>query len=302
MVSRKLSSPSRLLQPREFPSDGFEIMGPSQRVEEERLPFYKREDYYPMRIGEVLQDRYQTVAKLGYGTGSTVWLSRDLREQKYWAMKVHINTLQYNQEPKVYRYLSVVDTDHPGRDHPSATWLNFLHKADAIHTDNLLIAITNDSILSTVEENEIYKPSARKKTDDAIIHISQYVLRGAGPLTICDLGQARIGQEHCGNAMPVPYRVPGVILGMTWGNAVDVWSVGLLAWDLLDRESFFRVYDQKSKEQNDAHHLAAMTALVGPPPPEFLKKTEKIRKYWDEDGKPGEDALEEVEEHVLVFP
>jgi hypothetical protein len=32
-----------------------------------------------MRIGEVIQGRYQVVAKLGYGTTSTVWLSRDLR-------------------------------------------------------------------------------------------------------------------------------------------------------------------------------------------------------------------------------
>ena len=48
-------------------------------VEEERLPFYNRDHYYPMRIGEVLKDRYQVVAKLGYGASSTVWLCRDLR-------------------------------------------------------------------------------------------------------------------------------------------------------------------------------------------------------------------------------
>ncbi|KPM34438.1 hypothetical protein AK830_g12138 [Neonectria ditissima] len=338
MVSRKFSSPSTPLRPREFPSSGFEVIDPSQRVEEERLPFYKREDYYPMRIGEVLQDRYQVVAKLGYGTGSTVWLSRDLREQKYWMLKVHINTLKYNQELKVYCHLSDIDMDHPGREYvrqfqdsfklkgpngehdvfvmtplgmslrtlqelqkdnifqqslvtialsQALLGLNFLHEADVIHTDlhsdNLLIAITDDSILSTLEENEIYKPSARK-IGDTIIYISQYMLGGAGPLTICDLGQARIGKVHCGNAMPVPYRAPEVILGMTWGNAVDIWSVGLLAWDLLDRESLFRVYDQESEERNDAYHLAAMTALLGPPPPKFLEKTEKTCRYWNKDG------------------
>ena len=47
-------------------------------MEEERLPFYKLEDYYPMQIGQVLENRYQVVVKLGYGTSSTVWLSRDL--------------------------------------------------------------------------------------------------------------------------------------------------------------------------------------------------------------------------------
>lgn len=73
------STPRPLHPPREFPSNGFEVIDPSQKVEEERLPFYKCEDYYPMRMGEVVNDRYQVVAKLGYGTGSTAWLCRDLR-------------------------------------------------------------------------------------------------------------------------------------------------------------------------------------------------------------------------------
>lgn len=54
------------------------------------------------------------------------------------------------------------------------------------------------------------------------------MLGAAGDLTICDLGQARIGEVYRGNAMPVPYRAPEVILDMTWDNAVDIWSVGLL--------------------------------------------------------------------------
>jgi hypothetical protein len=61
------------------------------------------------------------------------------------------------------------------------------------------------------------------------------MLGGAGPLTICELGQARIGNEHSGDAMPVQYRAPEVILNMKWTNAVDIWSVGLLVWDLSHR-------------------------------------------------------------------
>jgi serine/threonine-protein kinase SRPK3 len=54
------------------------------------------------------------------------------------------------------------------------------------------------------------------------------MLGGAGPLIICDFGQARIGNKQSGNAMPVPYRAPEVILSMEWDNAVDIWSLGLL--------------------------------------------------------------------------
>ncbi|RBA18450.1 serine/threonine protein kinase [Fusarium proliferatum] len=166
--------------------------------------------------------------------------------------------------------------------------LNYLYNANIIytdiHSDNLLVALTDDSILSTVEDSELYRPSARKFLDGAVIHVSQYMLGGAGALTICDLGQARIGKLHRGNAMPLPYRAPEVILGMTWGNSVDVWSVGLLAWDLLHKKGIFRVYDE-SGEFNDAHHLAAMTALLGQPPDIFLRRSDKTRKYWDAEGR-----------------
>jgi len=40
-----------------------------------------------------------------------------------------------------------------------------------------------------------------------------------GRLLSATLGQARIGNEHSGNAIPVPYRAPEVILNMKWGNA-----------------------------------------------------------------------------------
>ncbi|RAL06821.1 uncharacterized protein BO97DRAFT_307762, partial [Aspergillus homomorphus CBS 101889] len=60
-----------------FPTSGFAKLNPSTAYEEEQLPFYKAECFYPVRIGEVFASRYQVVVKLGYGTSSTVWLCRD---------------------------------------------------------------------------------------------------------------------------------------------------------------------------------------------------------------------------------
>jgi hypothetical protein len=58
------------------------------------------------------------------------------------------------------------------------------------------------------------------------------------------------------------------------------------AWDLLERESLFHLYDANDPVRNEAHHLANMTALLGPPPLEFLKRSSKSHEYWDENGKP----------------
>ncbi|CRK40370.1 hypothetical protein BN1723_004798 [Verticillium longisporum] len=295
-----------------------------------------------MKIGQVIHDHYQIVAKLGYGTSSTVWLARDLRSQKYWTLRVHVNDLpDHNQELQVYQHLAGANVTTDGRDeHPGLKHIrkledsfkirgphsehevfvmtplgmslrtfqemqrdkvfpkvfvtsalkqtlfgiHFLHEANVIHTGKSADLMMSDSVLAKVEQNEVERPSPRKQTDEVTIQVSQYVLGGAGPLTICDLGQARIGDEHFGNAMPLPYRAPEVILDMPWGYRVDNWSVGLLAWDLLERGNLFTVYDHESKEKNDAHHLAAMTALLGPPPAEFLKRSEEADKYWEDDG------------------
>lgn len=68
--------PNRILT---FPSEGFEKLPPDHKVEEETVPQYKAEKFYPVRLGEVFCSRYQVVAKLGLGTSSTIWLCRDLK-------------------------------------------------------------------------------------------------------------------------------------------------------------------------------------------------------------------------------
>lgn len=50
-----------------------------EKIEEETLPEYAATRYYPVRIGQIFQDRYQVVGKLGFGVTSTVWLARDLQ-------------------------------------------------------------------------------------------------------------------------------------------------------------------------------------------------------------------------------
>ncbi|KAI1152730.1 kinase-like protein [Nemania diffusa] len=341
-LRRVSSSSTSPIGPRVFPSTGFELIDPATKFEEESLPFYQKDEYYPMKIGQIIAGHYQVVSKLGFGTTSTVWLVRDLWDQKFWAAKVHINTLTHSQELEVYHHLDSTPCspeftggkeyirqlkesfkiEGPHGDHevfimtPLATSLSdllvargglpfhlvfvklalrqvlqgviYLHDVNVVHTDlhlsNLLIALTENSMLAEMEEAELHRPSPRKQVDELTIHTSRMMKGGRGLLTTCDLGHARIGEKHRGFAMPTQYRAPEVILDMEWGNQVDLWSVGLIAWDLLQKKPLFRIYDNESQEQNDAHHLAAMTALLGPPPPEFLTRSENTTKFWSEDG------------------
>lgn len=67
------------VQARVFPKEGFALLPIYEKFEEERFSLYQARSYYPVRLGEIFKSRYQAVAKLGYGTASTVWLCRDLR-------------------------------------------------------------------------------------------------------------------------------------------------------------------------------------------------------------------------------
>jgi hypothetical protein len=65
--------------PRIFPSTGFEVIDSSVKIEEETLSFYDPRMFYPVQIGDVFRERYQVVAKLGWGAHSTIWLCHDLQ-------------------------------------------------------------------------------------------------------------------------------------------------------------------------------------------------------------------------------
>ena len=64
--------------PHQLSTVGFQTLDSSQPIEEETFAWYDPKYFYPVRIGEVFQSRYQVIGKLGYGSYSTVWLCRDL--------------------------------------------------------------------------------------------------------------------------------------------------------------------------------------------------------------------------------
>lgn len=362
---RRYTSGASVTHVRHFQARKYQRIHASVKVEEELLPFYTPRLFYPVRLGQILNFRYQVISKLGYGTTSTNWLCRDLldMEQRFVTLKIHINTLHHNQEFQIYQHLrSVADSGHIGLksirmmgeffqlqgphgihdvfvlpplgcnlqilqekmadkvfdvDFVRAALqrvlpaLDFLHnEARVTHTDfhsgNLLCGLNDRSALEEYEKAESTKPAARKETSDAIIYVSRTLVSGIAPIFLCDFGEARIGSEFQGLAQPCVYRAPEVILDMRWGAPVDMWSVGLALWDLMEPQSLFHIYDRQNPEMNEAEHLATMVAVMGPPPQEFLARSAKARKYWDLDGNwtgrapiPHQWALENLESSLV---
>jgi hypothetical protein len=46
-------------------------------IEEERIPGYDPNRFLPVDPGDILNNRYEIMVKVGWGTSSTVWLARD---------------------------------------------------------------------------------------------------------------------------------------------------------------------------------------------------------------------------------
>jgi serine/threonine-protein kinase SRPK3 len=51
----------------------------------------------------------------------------------------------------------------------------------------------------------------------------------------------------------------------------------------MEHQSLFKGKTMEG-EYDPGVHLAEMIAILGPAPPEFLKRTENSLRYWDEEG------------------
>ncbi|KAI0431723.1 putative serine/threonine-protein kinase [Xylaria sp. FL1042] len=92
-------------------------------VDEERLPGYKSEYFYPANPGDVLDNRYKLKAKIGWGSSSTVWLAHDISRKnwispnRYVAIKICNSNVPVDEadELDITIHVNSVDSQHRGR-------------------------------------------------------------------------------------------------------------------------------------------------------------------------------------------
>ncbi|KAI0269902.1 kinase-like domain-containing protein [Gloeopeniophorella convolvens] len=274
--------------PHQVATSGFDIIA-DDKIEEENWEWYEPGLFYPVRIGEVFQSRYQVVGKLGYGTRSTVWACRDLQLEL--AAYNHLGTFlpdAYVGTPLVGKLLdnfeaATSDGKYQCFVHEPLTFsLEALRcmlpeHVVMIHCDlqtrNIHFRIGDEPVLKDYEESEINEPSTRKISGDRIF----YELRGVpwpndpGRPVLCDFGE----ETYTGVIQPIPYRAPEVILGMPWTRHME-----LRCHDLVQGKSLFAATD-KDGEWPAAHHLAEMVALLGTPPPLSLEYPRRSEKSWE---------------------
>ncbi|GLA41682.1 hypothetical protein AnigIFM63309_009779 [Aspergillus niger] len=286
------STTSRITQnAQKFPTSGFDIIQPDEKVEEEELPDYEARHFYPVRLGEIFQNRYQVVAKLGFGSSATTWLSRDLTNGHYVALKVHVHTSSFHREVLFYNHVKqqLQTSSHQERYNIGKLLNSFIVSSqDGTHT--VLIFQAAQMSLRDMKvvfqqggfDEDLVKGAITEllQAVDFLHTQGQSVHTGKEFFPSCSTSQAGLSRAdylfitpdassrpHGGDIMPLEYRAPETLLYIDWSYPVDIWS----AWDLLEPRKLFTARDEDGGLY-DAAHLAQIIAALGPPPPRFSKK------------------------------
>ncbi|KAL9535694.1 Serine/threonine protein [Sphaerulina musiva] len=135
----------------------------SKPIEEETLPDYDAEHFYPVHIGDTLNARYSVLGKLGYGA---------------------------NLEETVNRHLSGLSTSHPGCFNIRQSLDDFyLHRANGFRH----YCIVHEPLHTTMSQFQRLHGTARPLPEVLVKYFMQYLLQGL------DFLHTEASVAHCGS-------------------------------------------------------------------------------------------------------
>ncbi|KAI7714157.1 hypothetical protein KC353_g7017 [Hortaea werneckii] len=197
--------------------------------------------------------------------------------------------------------------------------LDFLHSdAHLIHTDvkldNMFMSLTDDAQLEALAWHLAESPPEFKVDETGRKIYEQCNLPSLGATfwdhaILGDLGEAYVFDEDKDDGLlgpsivgPAALRPPEVILGMKWGTPLDIWQIGCLFFMLLNKRIPFKNLEGEER-WSGCYHLTQMTALMGPPPADYLARSEEQYLECDETcawGNPGSKGVPDISFDALL--
>ncbi|RMY93362.1 hypothetical protein D0862_09238 [Hortaea werneckii] len=197
--------------------------------------------------------------------------------------------------------------------------LEFLHSdAHLIHTDvkldNMFMSMTDDAELEALAWHLAENPPEFKVDETGRKIYEQCNLPSLGATSwdhaiLGDLGEAYVFDKNKDDGLlgpsivgPAALRPPEVILGMKWGTPLDIWQIGCLFFMLLNKRIPFKNLEGEER-WSGCYHLTQMTALMGPPPPDYLARSEEQYLECDETcawGNPGSKGVPDMSFEALL--
>ncbi|KAI7859809.1 kinase-like domain-containing protein [Circinella umbellata] len=254
------------------------------------------EGYYNVRLGEVLDNRYQTLSNLGRGVFSAVVKAKDVQTNEEVAIKIiRNNETMYKAGIKELGFLKkLMETDPDNKKHVIRLLRHFEYrnhlclvfeslsmnlrdvlkkfgkdvginiKAVRVYAQQLFLS------LSLLKRCNILH--ADIKPDNVLVSESKNILK------LCDLGSASDASDNEITPYLVSrfYRAPEIIMGISYDYAIDVWSAACTLYEMFTGKILF---PGRSNNQMLKH----MMEVKGRFSNKMVRKGQFMSQHFDED-------------------
>ncbi|KAJ5437600.1 protein kinase [Penicillium cf. griseofulvum] len=299
------------------------MAAPSQAIEEQTLPFYHGKYYYPVKIGQVFNNRYRIIAKLGYGAYSTVWLAWDersyparivlitapvadlkYRANEYASLKVSVRIDNNNAEPSpilneinmLQRLKQFADKDHPGldftrlaRDIFETESLAGRHHCIALHISPKATAseaLPNAMIPKTLVKSLIHRLFISVNWLHATCRVAHTATYGEIDISPQNVLMEIDDDTNLQDIENQESQDPSLPITSTIYGATPIGQL-----ELLEGKNLFDPIDHVHGQYVLPLALAQYIGYLGPPPLNIIQNSPLFSAYFDAQGKPPPAAV-----------
>eukprot|EP00730_Choanoeca_flexa_P014694 TRINITY_DN6520_c0_g1_i1.p1 TRINITY_DN6520_c0_g1~~TRINITY_DN6520_c0_g1_i1.p1 ORF type:complete len:462 (+),score=135.90 TRINITY_DN6520_c0_g1_i1:377-1762(+) len=249
---------------------------------------------YIIRIGETWNDRYEVRGLLGKGSFGQVVEAYDKVDQCKVAVKIIKNKPAFREQADIeIRLLKLVADKDPGDQHHMVRMVrHFEHRNHLCLVFELLSYNLYDLIRNTnfrgISLNLVRKFAIQILTglkflagpDVKVIHCDlkpeNILLRNPKrtAIKIIDFGSScHIGKTMYPYIQSRFYRSPEVLIGLPYDQAIDMWSLGCILYELHTGDPIFNGVSERDQ-------VYKLTELLGIPPVEMLEKGRKAANFF----------------------
>lgn len=250
--------------------------------------------HYKTQVGEHIAYRYEILSIFGRGSFGEVVKCYDHKSNTQVAIKILVNTpLMHRQGSiEIQNMLLVNKTGSP-----------YIVKVSDSFTFRSHICIVTEilgtSLFKYIENNN-FSPVPLKTLRTIVfditsgladIHKSKIIHADIKPenilfanssskhVKIIDFGSScTVGHTIYNYLQSRFYRAPEIILGIPYGTAIDIWSLGCIAAELATGIPIF-------KGNSDAEQLKKFVETIGSPPANVMASSTRKKQYIQSDGK-----------------
>ena len=266
--------------------------------------------YHRVMIGDIYDNRYRVVRKLGWGVYSTVWQCYDVRREREIALKIQKSAPEYTNAAmneieilENIRRQTLADEIHS---HVVELEEHFYFQGSHGKHVCMVFELLGDTLLHEIQERgPLEVPEVRSVTRClleclaflheriGVLHTDikpENVLRDVGPrqhygrVKLVDLGTAFYKHNQTVRDIQTrEYRCPEGILGVwPFEPAADIWSVGCLVFELLTGETLFDPQSPSPGEMfsKDESHLAQAVELLGNIPVDLINRGRHAQDWF----------------------